>query len=274
MRSTLIIGVLTALAGTVLWGVTSSPRPEFTSAGQKDIERLPNGIVMRQLADRIVFLEEKLANTRDTRHRLLQRLGELESRLAFYSDVQSRNTAEVRTASDIGENLRRLGLPEYSVDQVVQRLGENRMDLLSMRDRAAREGWMDTSEYAKMLDDLANPSSEIRAEFGDGIYDYYLYAAGKPNRVLVTDVYRNSAAEVAGIQAGDLVLRYDSEGVFSMLDIKQATVEGRSGESVLVELQRDGGSVFVTIPRGPIGITMAGQQVTPGSQSDSPLTGP
>lgn len=49
-----------------------------------------------------------------------------------------------------------------------------------------------------------------------------------------------------------------------MRDLKQATVGGVSGESVLIEWQRDGVHMNTIVPRGPLGVEMEEVQYVPG----------
>lgn len=183
--------------------------------------------------------------------------------------MENRHTdrSQVQTGKsprNLRDALVQTGIDSGTVEKILLRIGENRMALLSMRDKTAREGGADTDEYMAALETLANPSLSLRTEFGDEVYDRYLYAAGKPNRVLITDIYPNSAAAYIGIQRGDVVLRYASVAIFSMRDLKQATVDGVAGDSALIEWQRDGVHMYANLPRGPIGVEMEEVQVVPG----------
>jgi S1-C subfamily serine protease len=135
-------------------------------------------------------------------------------------------------------------------------IGENRLAMLNLRDRAEREGWLNSARYANELRKLINPELNLREQFGDDMYDRFLYATGKSNRVIAAEVYPDSAAVASGILAGDVVRSYASTTIYSMNDLKQATLEGEAGESVLVVLERDGMVFSITVPRGPLGIEM------------------
>ena len=76
--------------------------------------------------------------------------------------------------------------------------------------------------------------------------------------VLFSDVVNNSPAAKAGLKAGDEVVAYDGKRVFDLRDLNARTFEGTAGESVAVTVRRDGQTVHLTLPRGPIGITGGG----------------
>ena len=59
----------------------------------------------------------------------------------------------------------------------------------------------------------------------------------------------------AGLQPGDEIVSYDGKRVFDMRELNAFTLEGRAGESVVVDVRRDGRTVQLVMPRGPIGIT-------------------
>ena len=46
--------------------------------------------------------------------------------------------------------------------------------------------------------------------------------------------------------------------MFDLRDLNARTFEGTAGESVAVTVRRDGQTVHLTLPRGPIGITGGG----------------
>jgi serine protease Do len=94
-----------------------------------------------------------------------------------------------------------------------------------------------------------------------------LYSTGHPNRVAVQDIVTGSPAESAGLQPGDVIVRYDGRLVLNAGELRDATTEGRAGELVAIEVQREGESDArrVFVPRGPIGISLA-----PATQQPAP----
>ena len=94
----------------------------------------------------------------------------------------------------------------------------------------------------------------IRSELGDQNYERYLEANGWPTSARVGSVIGGSAGDNAGLLAGDKIISYGGERVFNLGEINNLTIQGQVGESVLVEIDRNGEPVQLTIPRGPIGI--------------------
>lgn len=98
----------------------------------------------------------------------------------------------------------------------------------------------------------------LRAEIGDAEYERYLTATGQPTEVQIMDVLASSAAERSGLQPGDQVLSYGGTRVFDMRELNALTREGSPGESVTVEVRRNGQTVQVQVPRGPLGVSGGG----------------
>jgi S1-C subfamily serine protease len=92
-----------------------------------------------------------------------------------------------------------------------------------------------------------------------------LYSTGHPNRVAVREVISGSAGDSAGLLRGDVIVRYGDQLVLSPGELRDATTQGRAGELVELEVQREGESapLRIFVPRGPIGITLAPTAVQP-----------
>ena len=125
-------------------------------------------------------------------------------------------------------------------------------------------GWNGVIEYVEKMHELSNPLKGLREEFGDDVYDRYLFATDQPNRVRVRSVIAGSAAQQAGIMPGDLVLGYAGNKIFSMQALRRATTEGLAGAAVLVDLLRNNQPFSVTVTRGPLGIVMESTRLSPG----------
>jgi hypothetical protein len=151
------------------------------------------------------------------------------------------------------------GFHRQDVERFLGRLDEIELKRLHLRDRATREGWSDTPRYAQESRALSGEILGLRAEFDDALYDWMLYSTGHPNRVAVQGIVSGSAAESAGLQPGDVIVRYDERLVMSAGELRDATTEGRAGELVAIEVQREGETEArrVFVPRGPIGISLA-----------------
>jgi C-terminal processing protease CtpA/Prc len=116
-------------------------------------------------------------------------------------------------------------------------------------------------ESIDVMDAVSNPQSILRAEMGDDAYARYLAAQGQPTAIRITQVLGGSPANDAGLRAGDELISYNGERVFNVMELRNGTMQGQPGEDVVVEIERDGVRMQLTLPRGPIGITGSGANV-------------
>ncbi len=271
------LGTAVVLALFFFWYTLSPP------SGHKDSRSTQNHPQIGHLQNRISALEDALFEAQLKTRELSERVAQLEKRQGDKIDKPDLSPAQqaladedLPTASGAGHPVKILkrpptlqqkllaaGLPEDTVQRIHQRIGENRLALLELRNRAIREDWMDTPEYIEQMQQLRNPAAGIREQEGDDVYDQYLYAAGRPNRVMVSEVYSGSAAEQAGIQPHDVILSYAQDRIFSMRELQRATTEGIDGEIVLVELYRDGQRLSTSVARGPLGIALTVTRLPP-----------
>jgi serine protease Do len=73
--------------------------------------------------------------------------------------------------------------------------------------------------------------------------------------VNVQSVLASSPAERVGLRPGDEILAYNGKRVFDARELNALTLEGTAGESVVVDVRRDGQPLQLVLPRGPLGIT-------------------
>jgi len=262
-RSTLIT-ITAVLSLVILWiWFSADTKPEQLS----EILARQNKLTQSnsELLKHINSLENKLIEQKTIQQEYEFRLLELEQ-LVNYPPVSSLEADIIEVDKEplkpvkttikpptLQEKLVSAGIPLDTIQRINQRIGENRLEL---RDQAIREDWIDTPEYIEKQQQLPGPTEGLREEFGDQTYDQYLYASGRPNRVIVREVFSGSAAESAGIEPGDILLSYASEFIYTMSDLQQATTEGYSGEAVLLEILRDKLPFSTSVPRGPLGISM------------------
>ncbi len=161
------------------------------------------------------------------------------------------------------ENLIAAGVDERAAADLLRRQSQIEMQRLELRDRASREGWIDSERFLQELRQLEGDVGALREEIGDEAYDRFLYLTGQPNRVAIDSIIDQSPAQLAGLQAGDLVIDYADSRVFSYSDLRDATRAGERGESVLLRVERDGEILELTLPRGPLGIRLDSDQVDP-----------
>lgn len=180
----------------------------------------------------------------------------------------SRTNEAAQTAADVAqqpaqsrastlrehEALTALGIDTGRAERLRQRLEATEMERLYLRDRAQREGWLDTERYAKESRALDGKGDVYRNELGEHDYDRFLFMTGRPNRVLVERVLANSPGERAGLSAEDVILRYDNKRIHTPTDLTTLTLAGQTGEPVRVEVQRGERRFELFLPRGPIGI--------------------
>jgi S1-C subfamily serine protease len=141
---------------------------------------------------------------------------------------------------------------------------QQEMQQLYLRDQSIREGW-DRKKYREEIQALNNEEDSLKNRIGDSAYDAYLYASGQSNGVAVTSVLASAPAGAAGIQAGDHILRYDNQRIYSGFELRQATTGGNGSatDSVPIQVERDGEIFEVYIARGPLGIRMNSVSIAP-----------
>ena len=132
---------------------------------------------------------------------------------------------------------------------ILQRESELLVDSLQARFDAQRTGDMQAMFAAGNL-----AESTLREELGDAQYVQYLEANNRPTAVDVGRVLPSSAGHRAGLQSGDQIVSYDGQRVFSYSDLNNQTFSGEPGQSVVVDILRDGMPMQIVMPRGPIGV--------------------
>lgn len=148
------------------------------------------------------------------------------------------------------------GFPEDQARLILEQESEAQYKAMQAAWEAQRNG--------ETLDRFAATNSTqsiLRAEIGDDAYARYLAVQGQPTAINVTQVLSGSPGTSAGLQSGDQVVSYNGERVFSMSDLRNQTLQGEPGEEVVIEIDRDGMRMQLTVPRGPIGITGNGASV-------------
>lgn len=165
------------------------------------------------------------------------------------------------------ERLVESGFTEYEAEDILTAADNIAMERLNLQYKATREGWLRTPEYAEAMRELPVLRNVMIEEYGEVGYDRYLYASGRPNRLVVTDVYRESPAATIGLQSGDRVIAMAGEPVYSDRDLRTIASKGSAGETVPVVIERDGTRFETYVPRGPLGIRA-------GRAYENPAAGP
>lgn len=148
------------------------------------------------------------------------------------------------------------GFSEDEARRILQQESEAQYKAMQAAWEAQRNG-----ETFDRFASMNSTQSILRSEIGDDAYARYLEVQGQPTAVNVTQVLGGSPGTRAGMQAGDQVVSYNGARVFSMSDLRNQTMQGEPGEEVVIEIDRDGMRMQLTVPRGPIGITGNGANV-------------
>jgi len=294
MRPRMRIAVGTAIGVAALGLAFLWRGPAPSPDGQPDTarEQRPRGTrvsaVDRSTAERdplearIARLESRLESEVQRAERLQERLDELATTLA--SDAAAEVDAAAAAGTDPGppagptpphitgtesgspleQALQAAGLDATTAEGIKRRGDEIAMMEMYLRDQATREGWVDSPRFEEEMEAIEQQRTSIREEIGDDSYDRYLFALGHTNRVIVNDVMFQSVAEEAGLQNGDLILRYGDAMLFAPNELVEQTHSGSPGETVTLEVMRGGKRIEVQVPRGPLGLRIGPAQDHPG----------
>lgn len=235
-------------------------------------------------SDRIAALETALAAEAERRAQIEADVAGLAARVDALRDtpadgggVSSAADPNVVVEIDEGAGAGRLSArvaqrrerasPEYRINRLIEagfapdqaqwildRESQLRMDRLNAQYEARREG----QPFNPLTDELEGQSS-LRTDLGDEAYARYLDAMGMPSSVPVLEVLDSSPAQAAGLRSGDEIVSYDGQRVFNLIELNQLTLAGEPGETVVVDILRDGQTMQLYMPRGPIGFAGGGR---------------
>lgn len=142
------------------------------------------------------------------------------------------------------------GFSPERAEWILQRESQLQMAAMQARFDARRSG-----EPADPTNPAFNFTAALRAEIGDAEYEQYLQANNRPTAVSIGGVLESSPGQAAGLQRGDAIVGYGGTRVFDVGELNELTMTGQTGESVVVDIVRDGVAMQVVLPRGPIGVT-------------------
>lgn len=221
-------------------------------------------------AGRLLAMEARWSSLATQLERLSRRVIDLEQRLAEPSDESSdADDASVSQALPIDTPEERrnalilAGVEQRVAEDIVLRESEIAMERLDLRDRAAREGWLDSERYIEELSILSERAVDLRNEVGDAAFDRFLYETGQANRVAVASVMAGSQGELAGILPGDIIEDYAGQRVFDFNDLRSATTAGTRDETVPVTIRRGDRFIETWLARGPIGVSLRADSASP-----------
>ena len=278
-RIALMIGVALLVAiglGTWISGEEQPTEPSATPilVGEPGVDA--------DLDERLQYLEQALAEEREARIALedtlamlfeeLERLEGTDERTAARIQAVAENERQARAEERRGQRNeadwmrsyqeRRVatliegGFSEEDARRALQLESEASFKAMQLAWEAQRNG-----EAVDVMNNMSNPQSILRAEMGDEAYARYLDAQGQPTAIRITQVLSGSPGNSAGLQAGDKLVSYNGERVFNVMELRNGTMQGQPGEDVVIEIERDGVRMQLTLPRGPIGITGSGANI-------------
>jgi membrane-associated protease RseP (regulator of RpoE activity) len=275
MLKTLLLVVFGAAVGAMV-AFWSQPDPAVvaeSSSAAAEARLEGNGIERARLA----ALERALTAEAKERAELETRVGELAIELAALRSEEPQAATERAPAPDVVEEPqrpRRAFGPRADAPRQVERLiaGGFSPDRAEWIDRRTQELRMQAlqAQYDAQRDGrpfepgTAGGERALRAELGEADYERYLQAVGRPTSVGVQGLLASSPAERAGLATGDEIVSYDGQRVFDLRELNALTLAGTAGESVVVEVRREGQTLQLVMPRGPIGIFGGGFRGPPG----------
>lgn len=260
----------------------TAPANRASGGGVGLVERADDDRQRRDLEHRIELLAATVAQETAELLRLEARLEVVAAQLA----ARGRGSDETATSSSEGDAaasdapdtaavddslsamehaLVAAGIDAATAADIKRRSDELAMREMYLRDRAVREQWLDSPRFAEEMAAIEAQRTSIRDEIGDAAYDRYLFAQGERNRVRIEDVLSESPAARAGLQTGDMILRYGDTRIFSPDELVAETRGGTVGEAIRLDIIRNGERVEVEVPRGPLGLRIAATQSEPTS---------
>ena len=274
--------LLTAVAASLIaglavgaWLAKDGPANAPTEASQPP----PGDASIAVLEERLLSLEQLFADERNARLDLEERFTDLIDRMERVTasgapegsdDVREgevTRVAPMRRSRDFGAMMRNYearrlksltdgGFSEDEARRILQKESEAEYRAMQMAWEAQKSG-----EPRDPLASLNDPQSILRAELGDSDYERFLAAQGQPTAVQITRVLDGSPGNEAGLQPGDQLISYDGNRVFNVAELRDQTMQGDPGEEVVIEIDRDGVRMQLTLPRGPVGITGSGANI-------------
>jgi len=240
--------------------------PEQVSIGD------PSGFEPDQLAGILESLTSTLNEEVSERRLLTQQLEQLQAEVKKLQ-IEHRDSDETVSAERVAfsqareDRFAEMGFTWQDLEAIGPLLAAMQVLGIELDDLARREGWLNTSRYNEEMAALSTFDSPIRDELGDDGYDRYLYAMGRPNRVVVGSTIETSQARTAGLERGDVIVRYGGEPVYSNYHLVRLRSSGKLGAPVVVEITRDGQPMQITMPRGPMGIGGRVESIDPRTNS-------
>ena len=265
------VGSFAAAFAVASWIYTADSGPEVPVSGSETTSSFDAGLPVEE---RIAALERAVSDERFARQLLQEEVvyltAELEQIAGTYEpelpeeinadeavaesgDSRGSRREEYRRRNSFEGRMERLIEAGFLPSQAsaILRL-ESELQMESIRTRYEAERSDDPGEFWR---NRVSTSTTLREELGDADFERYLVANDRPTTISVSSVIESSPAQSAGLQAGDEIVRYDGERVFSMSDLTHQTMDGVAGQTVIVDIMRGGTPMQIVLPRGPVGIS-------------------
>lgn len=225
----------------------------------------PGDLPVVDLDERLLALEQALIDETDKRLELEAIVRDFLDRPGTFTNREIAAASSVPTDEERIERRRERMMDRFTPERRRQRLEEAGFD-------PERAGWILQRESELQLESLYTQwqarreqflnggqvgvvtPSPLRAELSDAEYEQYLTANGQPTSIRVNQLFDLSPAQYAGLRQGDEILSYNGERIYNIYELNAASVRGESGEAVTLEVLRDGATIQIGLPRGPLGI--------------------
>lgn len=207
------------------------------------------------LEDQLLLLFADLEGLESARDRMQI---DRDARTAALSDIRTQSSGRPRDMAATMQmfqdrrlaQLVRGGFSEDQARRLMRQESEAQFKAMEADHLARRNG-----EVIDMVGSITNAQSIFRASIGDEEFERYLAAQEQPTTVRISNVLDGSPGSRAGLQAGDSIVSYNGVRTFSMNDVRELTMQGNIGENVIIEIDRNGVRMQLSIPRGPIGMS-------------------
>jgi S1-C subfamily serine protease len=171
-------------------------------------------------------------------------------------------TPEMSQASAIlmRRALLKAGMPEERADALLKRAERITRESETLQAADGSGSLADVEAQRAAIRDLG---VELRKQLGEEDYDWFLYASGISNRMVVHDAPGPDILGDIDLKPGDILLSYDGTRVLRPSELQRLSREGERGARVKVELLRQGEVIATSLPRGPLGVTFSTARLTP-----------
>ena len=241
-------------------GINTNVEPDENVPIEERLRRLEQIIAEERearlvLEDQLLFLFADLEGLESARDRMQI---DRDARTAAGSDIRTQSSGRPR---DMAATMRmfqdrrpaqlvRGGFSEDQARRLMRQESEAQFKAMEADHLARRNG-----EVIDMVGSITNAQSIFRAAIGDEEFERYLAAQEQPTTVRISNLLDGTPGSRAGLQAGDSIVSYNGVRTFSLNDVRELTMQGNIGENVIIEIDRNGVRMQLSIPRGPIGMS-------------------